>query len=248
MKTRLPLSILTLAVGILLGWAICAAFPRAGGALETDIKSLRSDPDRYSNKLVQVSGKLTECYAWECSLCPETMTTSTRNSDQCLALEFRALMPETGFGGAEQEALFRFASVTLQARFDPSCWTLPCTDRASVLQDAQVQTVSTRRKSVEGLWINETTAIATAPQQVSARVIAAAYLSGFPKNVPIKVFQSQGDSRLAIACWALVGLGAPVWPTTLEGAVYAKTINDLYSCSRLRLQNETWNLQTDPKT
>ena len=97
-------------------------------ALKTDIASVRADPGKYSGRLIRLTGKLDQCSGWECSLCPESMTTATASANwkQCLPLEFRPLMQGTGFGEREQEAIFRFSSVTLVARFDPSCWQGGC--------------------------------------------------------------------------------------------------------------------------
>jgi len=148
-------------IGVLLGWALPSYYSSgtARHGVATTIRDLRSAPDRYAGKTVEVAGQLDECSGWECSLCPEEMTSENRDQKQCLALEFQPLMPGTGFGSEEQEGVFRFSNVVLKAKFDPSCWKGPCVDRQTVLVDAQVVSVGKRRTSGSGLWLGDTTSL-----------------------------------------------------------------------------------------
>ena len=225
------------------------------------ISELRSHPDKYSGQTVQIAGKLTECAGWECSICPEEMTSETADSRRCLPLEFRPLMKGTGFGGEAVEAVFRFASVTIDARFDPACLHGPCMDRGTVLLDADVVATRQRRTSRSGLWLGRRTRLAPAADPVAAAVIAAAYDAGYPQgsshrekdpaiaaltrrfDPTIKAFAIVGQVDNAVVCWAPAGLQSDTWPDSLEGALYARSINDYYRCNEARNIKNHWILQ-----
>lgn len=225
------------------------------------ISELRKHPDKYSGQTVRISGKLTECWGWECSICPEAMTSETADAEQCLPLEFRPLMKGTGFGESAVEAVFRFASVTIDARFDPGCLHGGCTDRGTVLLDADVVATTQRRTSQSGLWLGGRTRLGPLADPVAAAVIAAAYDAGYPQgsshrekdpamaaltrqfDPQIKAFGIVGHADIAIVCWASGGLPSFVWPDSLEGALYARSINDHYTCNEARTIKNRWVLQ-----
>ena len=203
---------------------------------------LRAHPGNYAGKTVQIKGKLTECAGWECSICPEEMTTETRDADRCLPLEFRSLMKGAGFGADAREATFRFASVTINARFDPACWRGLCTDRAPVLFDADVVETLQRRKSRSGLWLGQRTPLVPFVAPDAEILIAAAYKSGYPRGSSyqekdpelaatlrqfdplIKAFHIPHQVGSAIVCWAPSGLGEDIWPDSLEAAFNAPAL------------------------
>jgi hypothetical protein len=163
------------------------------------------------------------------------MTTANADQRQCLALEFRSLMPGTGFGEEEQEKIFRFASVTLTARFDPSCWKGPCLDRPTVLYGAVVESVQSRRSSGDGLWLGGVTPLRDAPQLESAALKAEALKAGFSANPAMKVFSVKGDLKTMVVCssWGS-------WPSSLEGAVEAPSTIDFYGCGEFRKVGASW--------
>ena len=210
-------------------------------AVKADIASVRADPGKYADRLVQLTGKLDQCFGWECSLCPEAAITGRANAKQCLPLEFRPIMPGTGFGGAEKEGIFRFASVTLLAKFDPSCWQGSCLDRQVVLEDADVISVQRRRSSRDGLWLGSPTPLREAPAPVSTAILAEALKAGFPTAPEMKVFSVQGDQEMAVVCWTSVGTES--WPNSLEGALDAKSTYDFYQCSPVRRVEDRWIVQ-----
>jgi len=170
------------------------------------------------------------------------MTTATADPKQCLALEFRPLIPRTGFGSRAQGDTFRFASVTLVGKFDPTCWKSPCLDRPTVLSDAHVQSVQTRRSSRSGLWLDHFSELQEAPEPLATTIIAAARNAGFPKGSPVKVFDVKGNDGSVIVCLTPDGNS---WPNSLEGALYAKTVNDAYSCNQARRVGDRWIVQVE---
>lgn len=223
-------------IGCLLGCALgirAVAHTDPNSAIMTDIASIRGHPNKYAGKFVQVSGKLDQCFGWECSVCPETMSAESVDANKCLALSFRPLIPNTGFGEEEEEALFRFSSVTLVARFDPSCWRGLCLDRQTVLEDANVISVQKRRSSRDGLWLGATRALREAPAPLSTVVKQEALKAGYPPQPVTKVFTTEGGVQdEAVACWTAWGMNS--WPATSEGVDAPSTL-DFYHCNRVKM-------------
>jgi hypothetical protein len=232
-------------IGALLGWVVSTHYSTSSArdAVTAKIGDLRLNPDRYTGKMVEIAGQLDECSGWECSLCPEKMTSKARDQKQCLALEFRSLMPGTGVGSEEQEDVFRFSDVVLKAKFDPSCWKAPCVDRQTVLNDAQVVSVGKRRASRSGLWLGDTTSLTDMAEPEAGELKRTAYASGFPKAPPIKAFGIQGN-QAAVVCWSPFGM-EPEWPTTMEGALYARSKSDIFQCTKFRKLTGQWVAQVD---
>lgn len=239
----ISLGILAVITVLLAGWAFIAHVRAEQAALPTTIQDLISQPKKYSGKLVRLSGRLNECFGWECSLCPENMTTGTADSKRCLPLSFRPLIPETGFGSVEQESVFRFASVVLQAKFDPTCWTGNCLDREVILYDANVVSVSKRRSSREGLWMQNPGGLIEVAKPLAAAVESAAYDAGFAEGPPTKVFRPQQGMQALIVCQSYRATDPAGWPGSVAGAVYASSKSDFYRCNRVRNINGRWVVQ-----
>ena len=209
----------------------------SGATRATSISQIRSNPHAFSGERVRLTGRLTECYNWECSLCPEDLTSGGADDSHCLPLSFRPLINGTGFGSSEQEEVFRFSSVVLTATFDPSCWEVICLDRQTVLMDAHVTSVTTRRAGARGLWLGDTTKLFEYEGNQADQMKAAAYQSGFPANPPIKAFSTGGAAPRFVVCWT-----SPVfedrnpgkWPSNLESALYAQSTLDFFECNEVR--------------
>lgn len=252
-------------IGIPLTGAVaagCSAGVMPPQPVSATIGNLRAHPEIYAGKEVQLTGKLDECSGWECSICPEQMTTETADEAKCLALEFRPLMAGTGFGEGAMEKVFRFSSVVINARFDPTCLSSPCTDRATVLMDADVVRVIQRRSSNTGLWLEKRTRLTSLPAPIAQAVVAAAYKSGFPKgsseNKPpevaqalrqfdpqVRAFGVHGQPNKAVACWSVATTNV-AWPESLQGALWAPSINDYYRCYEVRKIAHEWVVQVEP--
>jgi len=147
------------------------------------------------------------------------------------------LIEGTGFGAAEQENVFRFSKVVLLATFDPSCWEEGgCLDRQTVLRDAEVITVRERRAGSAGLWLQGKSTLSEISGDEAIKLRSAAQLAGYPDGPPIKAFQSGGSDRRTVVCWSPVGLDDEpgAWPTSLEGALYAKSTLDFFHCNEVK--------------
>ena len=221
------------------GWIARAVLPpRSTGnsQVAATIEQVRAHPESLVGKKVKLTGRLDECFAWECSICPEAMTAQTPDSNKCLALEFRPLVNGTGFGEEQQEEVFRFSSVILEADFNPSCWTGGCTDRQTVLSNARVLTVVKRRASKDGLWLGGYTPVIQVTGSTADQMKSAALRAGFPKNPSIRSFVTVAHSPRFVVCWSSPAFGDSdpgAWPHSLEGALYARSTLDFYRCNEV---------------
>lgn len=227
-------------LGSIAGWVANATVhprPTDTGTTLATIEQVRAHPNDFAGKRVRLAGRLSECFSWECSLCPETMTQQMRHSKKCLALEFRPLIPGTGFGGEQQEEVLRFSSVVLTANFDPSCWTGPCTDRQTVLTNADVVSVTKRRANRDGIWLGSQSLLHELSGPTAKKMRWAALRAGFPDGPPVKAFATQGRSPKSVVCWSSPAFGDAdpgTWPQSLEGALYARSTLDFYRCNEVR--------------
>lgn len=245
MRAPYRTSILWLGVAIAISgalfWIGCRIFhaSKDGSRAETVVTTdeVRANFRKFAGKEIRLTGQLDECFAWECSLCPETMTTQDRNPKRCLALSFRPLIPDTGFGSDQQEEVFRFASVVLTAKFDPSCWEDGCVDRQTVLYDANVTSVHQRRASSEGLWLGNYSDLSEIIGPRASQLKNSAFSAGYPQTVPFKAFKTNAKENEFVVCWTAFGIdnNSPgAWPSTLEGALYARSTRDFYRCNSAR--------------
>lgn len=225
----------------------CNANKPADEPTLVEIEQVLARPSSFVGKAVRLKGQLSECVHWECSLCPEKAKKQKGNPDRCLALSFRPLVHETGFGSNEQEALFRFSSVEVTATFDPTCNEQgACLDRQSVLLDAQVVDVIERRSSAAGLWLGDTTKLTQIDEANTKPLKLAAIRAGFPDGVSIRAFSVETNEDRKVVCWSPVGmsnsdLGA--WPQTLESALYAQSTLDFFSCNEAKSIDGVFVLQ-----
>lgn len=237
-RTSIWLIVIMVAIlGAIAGWMAHGALRPTHTIITTaTIEQLRAHPNRFAGKQVTLAGRLTECFSWECSLCPETMTQQVRDPQKCLALEFQPMMPGTGFGGEQQEEVLRFSSVVLTAKFDPSCWTSGCTDRQTVLINANVVSVTKRRANRDGLWVGDRSQLHELSGAIAEKMKLAALRAGFPDNLPIKAFATAGHLPRFVVCWSSpFGSADPgAWPQSFEGALYARSTLDFYQCNEVR--------------
>lgn len=233
-------ALLVMTIGIAATWDLAArseSVPKNDSEVSTTIEQIRSRPKDFAGKRVKLTGQLSECYGWECSLCPVTMTNKDRDSEKCLALGFRPLIQGTGFGADEKESVFRFSEVVLSGTFDPSCWENgACLDRQTVLGDAEVISVLERRSGVVGLWLQNRTMLTEISDGDAIELKSAARRAGYAEGPPIKAFQAESSDRRIIVCWSPVGVNDEPgsWPGSLEGALYAKSTLDFFQCNEVK--------------
>lgn len=240
-KTRTSVWLIIMMVamlGAIAGWIAHGALRPTHTVITTaTIEQLRAHPSSFAGKKVTLAGRLTECFSWECSLCPETMTQKGREAGKCLALEFQPLVPGTGFGVEQQEEVLRFSSVVLTADFDPTCWRGSCTDRQTVLRNAHVVSVTKRRANRDGLWLGDSSQLHELSGAIAEKMKLAALRAGFPDNPPIKAFATDGHLPRFVVCWSSPFGNADdpgTWPRSFEGALHARSTLDFYRCNEVR--------------
>lgn len=219
-----------------------SSLPKTSGS-QVSINQILEGPQKFAGKKVRLSGRLDECFGWECSICPEEKD-SVSKPGRCLALEFQPLVTDTGFGEDEQEKVHRFSSVVLSADFDPECLTSGnCLDRQVVLKNATVETVTERRASADGLWLGGTIRIKEILGPVADQVKAAALEAGFSDRMKIKVFYGEPKLVVCQSPNAFDDKNSGSWPKTFESALYARSTLDFFECKEVRKIGEKMVVQ-----
>jgi hypothetical protein len=158
--------LLSICCGGLLG---CAG---SSDPMPVTLQELIRTPDTYAMKEVRLRGQLDNCLSFSCHFCPEEMTDEAYDLSKCLALGFDDFSSSGGQPSVRTSELleqaFRFAIITIDAKFDPTCLTnegyravheikgkaetvVICTDRATVLRLARVQQVHFRKSALDGI-------------------------------------------------------------------------------------------------
>ena len=169
---------------------------QAPGPPVASIAALRSHMGYWANRTVRVRGQIDLCSNFDCHICPEAMTQAGLDLDRCLSISFSGFEtdPAGGRTAGLMEDTFRFAIVTLEAKFDPTCLgyfparsrraasraahqevqAVVCTDRASVLRSARVIAVHSRKTADTGLGVRRAGfRVTPAPAQTEREVLAA---------------------------------------------------------------------------
>jgi hypothetical protein len=113
-------SLLGLAFGVMPFAALAAVAPVPALTIE----QLVEDGARYQGRTVQIRGQLNNCHG-ACEICPEGTTTQTLRDAICLSLVFGPQVPgDTAISGTDHDlmtTMYRFAVVTIEARFTAAC-------------------------------------------------------------------------------------------------------------------------------
>jgi hypothetical protein len=213
--------------------------------MRATLDQLRAHPNEFAGRFVELSGQVDECSSMSCHLCPMEATPAHPEWNRCLAIDFDRFRGGNRNWGADMDGAFRYADVRVVAKFDPTCLTAPCLDRASVLLGARVKQVMRRRSSNQGL-IERREGLTAAPAALAAAV-ARLVRSGLPQEPlrPVQVFTMEADPLgrpNAIVCKARPG--APVeWPKTFEGAILFRSTEDRWQCWIAVKRPSGWALQ-----
>lgn len=145
---------------VALSLSLCAV---QAAAHVIDVHTLNTHWQRYTGKTVTLRGQIDACQGWYCEICPERMQPGA-DSRLCATIVF-AQDSDTSLGeGYETEVhnrwLYRFATVTLTARFNTDClWdgkgkpvrNVVCSDGPASLEYARVLKVHERKSARDGL-------------------------------------------------------------------------------------------------
>jgi hypothetical protein len=231
------------------GASVTAAAPAPEA---TTLDALRAEPARFAGKKVRLRGQFDQCYNFDCALCPEEATRAAPQANRCLALSFDRQAGSAIARGADFDPVYRYATVDLVARFDPTCLEGLCTDRASVLRDARVRRVILRRTSAEGLNSRrERNRLVEAPPAVTAAVIPLLHEDGEAgEGGPrYRAFVSRAPADAAhgaVLCRSSGRDSDPAtWPADFVSAIFARSTEDRFRCYYVRQRGGKWLLQPD---
>ncbi len=237
---------------------IVGVAPAASAPMSATLAQLHSHPARYAGKLVRLRGQLDSCLGYACDLCPETMTPQNNEGALCLQVSFDGY--PIGYAddaaatvSGDMQRLFRFATVTLEARFDPTC--LPnykppgglvvCSDYPSALLDARVIAVHARRTARDGLVaVRHDLGDFRIPVPDDARAMRQAYLAAFPNaQSDFRVFldpvvDPAAEETSGKICVCRDGVCDGKWPIRTSDAI--DTPANPFDCYRLLKRKDAW--------
>ncbi|WP_161989136.1 hypothetical protein [Sphingomonas glacialis] len=173
-------------------------------------------------------------------------------SSRCLSLSWdwqRGTTPARGFSF---DAVYRYATVELIARFDKSCLgkEVICTDRASVLLDARAIHVLKRRPSALGLGSrSERDRLVDAPAETTAdltTLLADGFERG-PAGPDYRAYAYQSDpvaAKAAVICRSYGKDDNAKWPID-AAAVLAPSSEDRFRCYWADRSDGRWFIHPD---
>jgi len=149
----------------LLSLASAASLAKDDAPMPVTIDQLIQSPDKYANKTVRVEGQIDNCEYDSCNLCSADATEVTANLGNCVGIKFDGYSEDTAGlrTSRAMERVFRFATVLMDAKFDPTCIAnyqpheiakkakFICLDRVTVLTNARVDKVLSRKSALDGI-------------------------------------------------------------------------------------------------
>jgi hypothetical protein len=245
----------------------CVLLAFAGAAQATDatigvtIAQLIAHPNDYAGKTVEVRGQVDNCLSLSCNLCPEDMTDASFDRDKCLGMSFTGFDdpdPQSALRASEMmEWMFRFATLTLTARFDPACLTgkdpddpqatVVCTDRASVLHNAVVNTVHSRKNGDTGIASAYRWGEFSKPSDVDRRAmlaLLAVFISDkTPELLIVPDFRDEkaGVTAGGYGCYCLADDCTGKWPKRWVGGS-TENLDNAFYCIDLQKRHGAWEI------
>jgi hypothetical protein len=195
--------------------------------IKTTVDQIIKSPKSFAGKLVRLEGQFDNCISLNCNLCPSDMSRDTFDRNKCLATAFDEFDGGGSYGAQQpMEPVFRFATVILDAWFDPGCMdgTAFCTDKAVVLSGARVLSVLSRKNALNGLIGDYDMGPLTIAGNDDAKQMKneVAALPDFPTKMEAHFFVSTrepwpGSTATGLACFCLAQSCEGRWPTRVFG-------------------------------
>jgi hypothetical protein len=248
------------AAWMLLMVLLCARGAAAELPVTATIQDLIAKPEAYREKIVVLRGQVDSCVMLSCNFCPKDMTTKNFERNKCLGMEFSAFgdpMPWSARRTAEaMERAFRFATVTLSAKFYPNCLTgkdpgdpdatIVCLDRAAVLYDAVVQQVHSRKNADTGIVTMYDWGKLSEPGEKDRRAMLDVLADVYPKETP-KLFLVADRSDLGpgveaagYGCYCLADSCEGKWPQEWVGGF--DNLGNAFFCVDLWKKQGVWQV------
>jgi len=131
--------------------------------IETSIEAIYKNPKKFDGRLLRVRGAVDQCADFSCQLCMSETGALPGNAAQCLRPSF-----DKALGGTRLDAIYRFADVTVDGRYDYLCDRANyesqeskkdgaqlievCTDRATNFTITRVVAVHKRWPAIQGIF------------------------------------------------------------------------------------------------
>ncbi len=217
-----------LLLGLVVALLMCPACV-AEGAEPIPVEQLAKSPPHEFRQIL-VLGQVDSCSGFSCNLCPAEMTRDDIKWDQCVSFSFegfRDFTQRTDVSRLMEEA-FRFATVVLEADWDPTCLPNPdpnakeeiivCTDRASLITHARTLKVLSRKNARDGI-INTDWGALVEPDESDKAAMTKIIMVGYPTEKTAKFFQVRDypylDTNLTaigLGCFCMKASCADDWP------------------------------------
>lgn len=226
------------------------------------IAQLVQQPYRYADQTVRVTGEVDNCVSsFYCALCPPHRVAG--DGQICVGLAFSGFSDDEAGGQTVllMEETFRFATVEMEAKFEPGCLesyqamerkrhpdvVIVCTDNATVLLDARVTKVISRKSVLDGLQGPHLHDLAAPPDsELKAMEAEASYwgekgdtdahkLFVISAPPPVETWQAWG-----VECVCRAGDCAGRWPTRW-GDGFDSPANP-FACDLMIKKNGVWRL------
>jgi len=217
--------------------------------VQTSLQQLLQSPKSFADRYVRTTGQVDNCFGFTCNLCPAEMTNATFDVRKCLGVSFY------GFSGADglMDRAFRFAVVTLDARFDPACLDekVICLDRVSELIDARVVEVQSRHSALDGIvsWHDEGNLIpasAADEQGMKAELDGLGSPPDPTRKDDMRYFvldDRTGRRKTGLACICVEKICEGHWPTRLFRGF--NSVGNPFSCSLMEKFDVGWRITSD---
>ncbi len=244
--------------------ATCAsgAYANDAAPVMATIDRLIKSPDKYANKIVRIEGQVDNCEYDSCNLCVVNATEATENLDTCIGIKFEGYTDDAaGLRTSHaMEGVFRFATVILDAKFDPTCIAnyqppeiakkaeIICLDRVTVLYNARVEKVLSRKSALNGIVNFYDYGKLTVPSDNDRKAILAELARWYdPKTLDTFVVfmtphepYSPAEGAGGLACVCVKQSCDGQWPTRWF-AGFNSAANP-FACSRLREFKDGWRV------
>ncbi len=244
------------ALALMLASCVTPAAPRPPTPMT--VSYVRAHIEELHGKTVRMRGEMNNCTSLTCLICEDI-----ENDETCLGLDFYG---DTNSAVYLHEELYRFATITIDARIDALCEVnydpdqpvskdrtrdivIFCTDRASSIEDARVVSVDARKPASLGRFdMYEGEPLEEANAEASGRI--RTFLTGLPwidnlQDLQLKIYIDPDSykelTESFIFCECIEDDCTSHWPTW-SGQATTRSPANPYVCSYISRIGDNWVL------
>jgi hypothetical protein len=244
----------------------CAVFPLPLAAAQTQrpaLDEILKNPKRYDGRIVRLRGQIDNCHTL-CGLCPEAMTANRYDASRCISIGFGTEAWDgklTAYRAGRAFAdVYRFATVTIEARFSSACLaegnTGACIldSRPPNLREARVLAVHARKSARDGLADEVLAPVVNASPEEREAMLAAlnnvvpgdrglpeVFVADPPDNILAELGSDVADAGLGCVC--LDGDCADRWPARLFTGM--ESAGNPFRCWEMLKTDKGWRVIPD---